>query len=136
MLSFKDVSDIDMIKNFLNKNSIWEKFSPKGLFFGAFDDGKLFGTTQIVLEDGKAYIQFVFIDKEYRGQNLGNTMVRSLLNKLELNGFNMVYSKVENEYLEKIGFSIDQGEYFCDLKELFSGGCSCCMGGQHERQVE
>ncbi|MCR3955752.1 MAG: GNAT family N-acetyltransferase [Gudongella sp.] len=132
MLSFKDVSDIDMIKRFLNKNSIWERFSPKGLFFGAFDDGKLFGTTQIVLEDGKAYIQFVFIDKEYRGQGLGNAMVRSLFNKLEMNGFNMVYSKIEDEYLEKIGFSMDQGEYYCNLEDLFSGGCSCCIGDHHD----
>ena len=79
MLSFKDISDIDMIKKFLEKNSIKESFSPKGLFFGAFDDGNLFGTTQIVLEDGKAYIQYVFIDKEYRGQGLGNAMVLSLI---------------------------------------------------------
>jgi ribosomal protein S18 acetylase RimI-like enzyme len=132
MLSFKDVADIDTIKSFLTKNRIKESFSPKGLYFGAFDDGKLFGTTQIVLEDGKAYIQFIFIDEDYRGQGLGNAMVRSLLNKLELNGFKMVYSKVENEYLKKIGFSLDQGEYYCNLEEMFSGGCSCCIGDHHD----
>lgn len=132
MLSFKDVSDIDMIKRFLDKNDIRDSFSPKGLYFGAFDDGSLFGATQVVLEDGKAYIQFVFIDQEYRGQGLGNAMVRSLLNKLEMNGFKMVYSKMDNEYLERIGFMIDQGEYYCDLEKLFSGGCSCCIGDHHE----
>jgi ribosomal protein S18 acetylase RimI-like enzyme len=126
MLNFKDVADIDTIKSFLTKNRIKESFSPKGLYFGAFDDGKLFGTTQIVLEDGKAYIQFIFIDEDYRGQGLGNAMVRSLLNKLELNGFKMVYSKVE------IGFSLDQGEYYCNLEDLFSGGCSCCIGDHHD----
>lgn len=132
MLSFKDVSDIDMIKKFLHKNDIWDRFSSKGLYFGAFNDGVLFGTTQIVLEDGKAYVQYIYLDEEYRGQGLGNAMVRSLLNKLELNGFHMVYSKIENDYLEKIGFSMDQGEYYCDLKKMFSGGCSCCIDKHHE----
>lgn len=131
MLSFKDVSDIDMIREFLQKNGIGDNFSQKGLFFGGFDDGKLFGTSQIVLEDGKAYIQYVFIDQEYRGQGLGNAMVRSLMNKLEMNGFGMVYCKVENEYLEKVGFTMDQGEYYCNLEDLFSGGCSCCSGDHH-----
>ncbi|MGM0395575.1 MAG: GNAT family N-acetyltransferase [Bacillota bacterium] len=129
MLSFKDVSDIDMIKKFLNKNDIWSEFISNGLFFGGFDDGSLFGVTQILLEDGKVYVQYVFLDKDYRGQGLGNAMIRSLLNKLEINGFHMVYSRVDNSYLEKIGFTKFKNEYQCDLKELFSGGCTCCSTG-------
>lgn len=129
MLSFKDVSDIDAIKKFLSENNIRERFSQNGLFFGGFEDGEIFGITQILLEDGKVYVQYVFIDEKRRGQGFGNAMVRSLLNKLELNGFNTVYSRADNQYLEKIGFVKEDGEYICDLKHLFSEGCSCCSAG-------
>lgn len=128
MLSFKDISDIDMIKTFLVNHNIGDRFSPKGLFFGAFDNEILFGVIQILLEDGKVYIHYIFLDEKYRGESLGNAMVKSLFNKLDVNGFETVYSRVENSYLEKVGFTKVNGEYQCDLVKMFSCSCNCSVG--------
>lgn len=126
MLVFKDVSNLDIINEYIEKNKLEELYFQDGLFFGGFEDDRLFGLCQVNFDEKGIAMGMIHVIEDYRGQGFGNAMVRSLFNKLDLNGIRFVYSPSANKYLDKLGFKFHGNVYGCDLKEMFNGGCSCC----------
>lgn len=130
MLVFKDVSDMIVINKYIADNKLEELYFEDGLFFGALEDDHLFGLCQVNFDEKGIAMGMIYISESHRGNGYGNAMVRSLFNKLEINGINFIYSPSTNPYLDKLGFRFHGEDYGCNLNELFSGSCSCC-GDDH-----
>lgn len=131
MMVFKDIIDMESIDIYIKDNNLGELFFRDGLFFGGFQDDLLFGLCQVNFTENGISMGMIHITKEFRGQGLGNAMVRSLFNKLDLNGIKFVYSQSAHPYLEKLGFKFYDRIYGCNLEELFNKGCSCCGVEDH-----
>lgn len=128
MLVFKDVSNENELLEFLDQNNIVDIVHENGLFFGGYEDEKLFGIAEAYYDEGKLFLGVIKVSPLFENQRMEEAIMRSLLNKLELNGNHYIYSW-ENEALHKsVNFEEDGKFYRCDLKALFNKGCSCCGG--------
>lgn len=83
-----------------------DKFLPT--FMIAELDGEKIGTAGIEIYGNNGLMRSIIIAKEYRGQLLGNTLVKSVLNMADLRGVKKVYALAKNEqqerFLSQFGF--------------------------------
>lgn len=132
MLVFKDIRDEDQLGKYLLENGLEPKTLRNSIFFGGFEDDKLFGICEAYLSDDGVFLGNWHVDDPHSGQGMEEAILRSLFNKLELNQIEYIYSKDKHSLLDMIGFQNSPEGYRLDLKKLFNGGCSCCGGGAHE----
>ncbi len=132
MLVFKDIRDEEQLGKYLLENGLEPKTLRDGIFFGGFEDDKLFGICEAYLSDDGVFLGNWHVDDSHSGQGMEEAILRSLFNKLELNQIEYIYSKDKHSLLDRIGFQNSPEGYRLDLKKLFNGGCSCCGGGAHE----
>lgn len=132
MLVFKDIKNEEQLLNYLTENGLEDKESRDGIFFGGFEDEKLFGIAEAYLDNEKVYLGMTHVIEAYLGQGMEEAIIRSLLNKLELKHIKFVYSFEQSALLDKIGFIERDEGYGIDLVKLFNSSCSCCGGESHE----
>jgi GNAT superfamily N-acetyltransferase len=88
--------DINVIHDFLSKESYWAKNIPLelvqrtidgSLCFGVYHGDKQVGFARVITDKATfAYLADVFIKQEYRGQGLSKFLVRTILDYPELQG--------------------------------------------------
>lgn len=132
MLVFKDIKDKEQLNKYLLENGMEPKALHDSIYFGGFEDDKLFGVCEAYLSDEGVFLGDCHVLKDHSNQGMEEAILRSLFNKLELNQIDYIYSKDTSDLLKKIGFKDCPEGYRLDLKRLFNGGCSCCGGEAHE----
>lgn len=126
MLIFKELKDENLIKDFLNNFDIPYKKKETDLFFGGFDEDKLFGVCRIKFKEEKVILDYIIISDNYEGDNLGDALLRATLNKLDNMGVKEVVYLFQDDYLIKKGFVRREKDLFVSLPEFFNMKCSNC----------
>ena len=126
MLIFKELKDENLIKDFLKDFDIPYKQKETDLFFGGFDDEKLFGVCRIKFKEEKVILDYIIISDIYEGDNLGDALLRATLNKLDNMGVNEVIYLFQDDYLIKKGFVRREKDLFVSLPDFFNKKCSSC----------
>lgn len=108
MIVFKEIKDNKLV------NSIT---------YAGYENETLFGRCQVNLNKDIAYLEVLEINDNFRGNNLGEGLLRSTLNKLDKIGIKKVYYKYYNHYLIKMGFMIEDNRIYVDLPDFFNSKC-------------
>lgn len=132
MLVFKDIKNEDELLDYLSENGLGLLEFNNGIFFGGYEDDKLFGIAEAYLKNDRVFLGVNHIVEDHSGQGMEEAILRSLFNKLELNNIDFIYCDTKSALLDKIGFEERSEGYLLDLKKLFDSGCSCCGGEAHE----
>lgn len=132
MLVFKDIRDKEQLNKYLLENGLEPNTFHDSIYFGGFEDDKLFGICEAFLTDKGVFLGDWHVDSSHSGQGLEEAILRSLFNKLELNQIDYIFSREKHNILDKVGFQDSPEGYRLDLKRLFNSGCSCCGGEAHE----
>lgn len=132
MLVFKDITDEKLFLNYIDQNNLTDNANREGMYFGAFEDDLLFGMCEAYMSNKGVTIGFVHLLPEYQNQGMEDALLKSLFNKLELRGISYIYSNLNSELLDQLGFKDSGDGYKCDIEAMFSQGCSCCGSDHHE----
>lgn len=132
MLVFKDITDERLVLNYIGQNNLSYKTNRDGMYFGAFEDELLFGLCEAYMSNRGVSVGFVHVLPEYQNKGMEDALLKSLFNKLELRGIKYVFSNLNNELLDQLGFKDDDDGYKCDIEAMFNKGCSCCRSDHHE----
>ncbi len=121
-----ELKDIETIKELLNKSSFSNKDISKAFdnSMVVYEKGNLIGySSYIDLKDKEntALIDCIFIVEEFRGQYIGDGLVRSILNLMKSRGISKVYTisnNKTNEFLDKLGFNQVNNDLSQDVKTI------------------
>lgn len=116
----------DKIMDILNKNGINARFSFKDDIYILKENESIIGVSKVVFNSiSSAILDYLVIDKSKRGEDLGDGLLRAVLNYCMSKGITIVYFSQFNNYLVNKGFEqVDNGILKCDLNKFFSKGCS------------
>ncbi|WIV10963.1 GNAT family N-acetyltransferase [Proteiniborus sp. MB09-C3] len=105
------------------------------------DNGKIVGGCNISINNDYAILNFLMINENKRGDNLGDGLLRAVLNYCLINGIKKAFFIGDNQYFIKKGFSkakkIDEKLALtaaldtdiilaCNIEEFFKKGCCSC----------
>lgn len=126
------------ISEMLIKNKMTNDISDSSINYVIEDNGKIVGGCNFDIISGHSIINFLIIDKERRGEKLGDGLLRSVLNYCLINGITKAFFIGENQYFLNKGFSYASKESIpdnlmdtviileCDIEDFFKKGCSSC----------
>ena len=90
------------------------------------EDGLVLGVCKVNRVKEKVYLQYLIIKEASRGDKLGDGLLRTVLNKLDLQGLEKIYYDFPDSYLVKKGFKENgQGLLELDISKFFNVGCTC-----------
>lgn len=128
-IALENFKDYDIIDNGISESS----------YFVLEDDSKIEGICNFVVNNDKyVLINYIIIKEDRRGEKLGDSILRALLNYCLNRGINKAYYQGTCEYLVKKGFKksdieinqfkdyLNNDKYVileCDIEEFFSKGC-------------
>lgn len=116
-------SEIEDIKQLLISENI-QDVEINGMIFIMIEDKDIIGVCKIEIENHSGNLKYLVIKKAKRKQNLGDGLLRGILNKLYNQDIKKVYYKENNTYLIKSGFNLNQDNKIeLNVSEFFSGGC-------------
>ncbi|WP_353095855.1 GNAT family N-acetyltransferase [Tissierella praeacuta] len=125
------VDEFNEIKEFLAKEGIRDLVL-EGIIYIALDDNELIGVGKALEKDKKWIIEYLVIREDKRNQQIGDGLLRAILNKLYNQGIEKIYSSSNNDYLLKKGFILNcESHLELSISDFFSKGCKCC-GGYNE----
>lgn len=128
MLIFKQVTDENLIKDFIKEFEIPYKKSQGAIIFGGFDGDILFGLCKINIDKDHGILDYLVISNNYTGDNLGDALLRSTLNKLDNMGIKEVIYLFLDDYLLKKGFVKREKDLYITLPDFFNKSCKNCGG--------
>lgn len=128
MLIFKEVTDENLIKDFIKEFEIPYKKSEGAIIYGGFDGDNLFGLCKIDIETDHGTLDYLIISPRYKGDNLGDALLRSTLNKLDNMGIKEVIYLFLDDYLIKKGFVRREKDLYITLPDFFNKSCKNCGG--------
>lgn len=102
------------------------------LTYAGYKNETLFGKCRVNLNKDIAHLEVLEIDDNFRGNNLGEGLLRSTLNKLDKIGIKKVYYKCYNPYLIKMGFMKEDNRVYVDLPNFFN---SKCRSGEIDNEI-
>ena len=123
--------DIDRLHQFLAKESYWSQNIPRSLLEKAilhslnfsvleFDTQKFVGFARIITDFATfAYLADVFIDKEYRGHDLGKWLIQIIMEYKEIQGLRnwFLYTKDAQGLYSKYGWKpLENPEFAMAIK--------------------
>ncbi len=76
--------------------------------------------------EGEVYIDHLYIKKNERLNKLGDSLFRTILNSLNLNGVQIIYMRDDELYkgfLQAENISFDTGRFIIDTDEFFNRKC-------------
>ncbi|EOD01089.1 GNAT family N-acetyltransferase [Caldisalinibacter kiritimatiensis] len=117
----KDENELFEIKKILEEKGINDKFDNNQIVYILIENSKIIGVSKVTRHNNIGILNYVFVTKSKRGENLGDGLMRALFNHCLLNGiFNIYYSGV-NDYLLKKGFKkMDKVNLNEDIKQILS----------------
>lgn len=129
------------IEQMINDYSFSNNINSSSIFFVLEDKGEIKGGCNFQIANRYVIINFLVIDKDRRGENLGDGLLRSVLNYCSKNDVEKAYFIGDSNYLLKKGFSRVEGDINeatvpiireniknileCDVEDFFSKGCCC-----------
>lgn len=128
------------ILEMLNEYGVTNSISNGSISFVLEDNDEIKGGCSFYIINRKVILNFLIIDKNRRGENLGDGLLRAVLNYCSRNGVEKVYFTEDNGYLVKKGFSkvreinkdlasiMEENTnsiLICDIEEFFRKGCCC-----------
>ena len=118
-------TEIQQMKDILLKEEIEDLELDKDVIVVVEDDIVL-GVCKYEIKNGDSWLKYLIIKEDNRRQFLGDGLLRTVLNKLDLQGIKMMFYDNVDSYLIKKGF-IENGEGILELNisEFFSVGCKC-----------
>lgn len=94
------------------------------------EDNKVKGVCKVVYDGSEGILNYVVIDKNETGQNLGEALIRATFNSCLSNGVKKIYFETKNDYLLKKGFKEKNNIYNkksfsleIDLEKFFASPC-------------
>lgn len=107
------------------------------LIYEGYDNETLIGECRVKIEGKIAYLESLHINEEHRGSNLGEGLLRSILNKLDKLGIERVSFDGKNSYLIKKGFIEEDRCIYVDLPNFFNYKCKSCdkRNGEIENEI-
>lgn len=141
MISVKKINKKDelvKVNKLLVKNGFQRENEINQIIYVMEENEEIIGVTKISVINNIGLLNYLIIDEDRRGENLGDALLRSVLNYCDLNSIKKVYYPYENLYLEKKGFKlVDKSEIelvkiknikidkvmFCNTEEFFKDGC-------------
>lgn len=128
MLIFKEVSDENLIKEFIKEFDIPFKRSEGAIIYGGFDGDVLFGLCKINISNDHGILDYLIISNSFTGDNLGDALLRTILNKLDNMGIKEVIYLFLDDYLIKKGFVKREKDLYIALPDFFNKTCTNCGG--------
>ena len=116
------------VKPILEREDIKDDLS-KGIIYILIDNGIIIGVGKIGLGYDYSILEYIVVKEEYRGSNLGDALLRSLLFKAESIGMKKMFYYDKNDYLLKKGFTYSEGkqtgsyQLFLIIQDFFNKGC-------------
>lgn len=90
------------------------------------EDNIVLGLCKFEIENENSWLKYLIIKKSNRGQYLGDGLLRTVLNKLDLQGIEKMFYNDMDLYLIKKGFKENkEGILELNISEFFSIGCKC-----------
>ncbi|OZV12802.1 hypothetical protein CIW83_07890 [Tissierella sp. P1] len=127
------IDEIDKIISILKKEGV-ENLDLDGIVYVVLDDNDLVGVGKVKPRGETWTLEYLIIREDKRNQNLGDALLRAILNKLFNQGVKNVYYRTNNTYLIKKGFIlVDNSQLELNIPEFFKKGCDGC-GGHNELQ--
>lgn len=117
--------EIQQIKDILIKEKINDR-DLNGIIVVVVEDNIVLGLCKVEIIDSNSWLKYLVIKEDSRGENLGDGLLRTVLNKLDLKEIKMIFYDYINLYLIKKGF-VENPECKLELNisEFFKGGCKC-----------
>ncbi len=127
---------LQMLKESNSDNSI----DNGSIYYVVEDNSEIVGGCKFNVIDEYAIINFLVINENRRGENLGDGLLRAVLNYCSSQGVKNVFFMGDNHYFIKKGFlkvkEADEDLFSkieiytnsilrCDIEEFFKKGCCC-----------
>ncbi len=127
---------LQMLKECNSDNSI----DNGSIYYVVEDNSEIVGGCNFNIIDEYAIINFLVINENRRGENLGDGLLRSVLNYSSIQGVKSAFFMGDNHYFIKKGFlkvkEADEDLFSkteintnsilrCDIEEFFKKGCCC-----------
>ena len=84
------------------------------------ENNNLLGACLISLDSKIAYLDSIFIKKEFRKMRIGDGLLRASLNYVIRKGINKIYCSEKSDFLNREGFFNTNEENICDIDEFFN----------------
>ena len=90
------------------------------------EDNIVLGVCKFEVKDSNSWLKYLVIKEDSRGEALGDGLLRTVLNKLDLEGIKKIFYDGIDLYLMKKGFMKKSEDVLeLNISEFFTGGCSC-----------
>lgn len=127
------IDEYNEIRNILIREGI-KDLELEDIIYVVLDNDDLVGVAKAKSIDTRYMLEYLVIREDKRNQNLGDALLRAILSKLLNQGVNIVYSKLNDSYLLKKGFIINNDNLLeLNISDFFDRGCNDC-GGCNELQ--
>lgn len=132
--------NFNKVKELLNNNNIEYEINPESIIYTMEENNIVLGAVQARVIDRYAILDYILIDKKFRGNKLGDGLLRSILNYINKNNIKYIYCNYNNNFFINEGFEkIDYKEtpeevkneitsdniLMCNIESFFSSGCHC-----------
>lgn len=120
---YKTNESKDIINILVNENV--DDLDLSGTIYMVLEDEEILGVSKVKEKESKWLLHYLIIKEDSRGDNLGDSLLRGILNKLSNQGIKKIYYKSYDPYLIKKGFKLtNNNELILDIDEFFSQGCA------------
>ncbi|HHV39229.1 MAG TPA: GNAT family N-acetyltransferase [Tepidimicrobium sp.] len=120
--------EYDEVYSILDQENIESDLS-RGIIYTLKDNGIIIGAGKAVLQSDYAIIKYIVVGKEFRDNDLGDILLRTLLFKLENMGILNVFFPHRDGYLMKKGFTshdfehMNSYELYLNIPRFFNKSC-------------
>lgn len=122
------LNEVEEIKEILKNEGIRDLIF-EGIIYVVIDNDSLVGVGKAIETNNKWMLKYLVIRKERRNQGFGDALLRAILNKLRNQGISVIFCRLNNPYLIKKGFIVnDEKELELNIENFFSIGCNGCGG--------
>lgn len=145
----KTDNDIERVNGLLASNSIEniKDLNKRNIIYMLEEDDNILGVCKIENYNYYGILSYIVISKDFRGQKLGDGLLRATFNYCLRNGIQEIYYDKKDSFLTTSGFSLASSEVIpktvrekipsdeilrCNLEDFFSKGCKH-KGGLDEK---
>lgn len=122
------IEEVAEIKNILIKEKI-DDLDLNGIVFIIIVDEEIAGVSKANKSESKWMLNYLIIRENHRGHDLGDSLLRGILNKLANLEIEQIYFNSHDSYLLSKGFQqTNSKELELNITRFFSRKCKGCGG--------
>lgn len=138
----KTDDDLKRVNELLASNSIENitDLNEKNTIYILEEDDRIIGVCEIENYNSYGILRYIVIFRDFRGQKLGDGLLRATFNYCLRNGIQEIYYDKKDSFLASSGFSLTSSDVIpktvrekipsdeilqCNLEDFFSKGCKC-----------